>query len=201
MALLAKRVNAFATSSTWTSVSSGPWISTDEGRCRRCGEVRARGEARKPVRLPSLTWARISLVRKGRSDAHVAKTRRRGSVARAHGLHGLAFSAIRRPPKRPVAELADSVAGIPELRGDTAVAGILQHPDFLPALDFPSDFGRKLKLVAAVVDGPGAICLHEDSVVCVGEEIVVVPSTREQADVRHSNDGQTIPTFRAHGSR
>src|SRR5438132_8379734 len=97
-------------------------------------------------------------------------------------------------------ELADGVAGIPELRSDAAVAWILQHADFLSALNLPTNLGRKLKLVATVVDGPGAIRLHQDSIVCVGDEIVVVPCAREQADVGHANDGQAVPAFGAHGS-
>src|SRR6266699_3040969 len=175
MALLAKRVNAFATSSTWTSVPSPPL-------------------------MLSSTWAAVSLVRKGRPDAHVAKARRRSPVARAHGLHGLAFSAIGRAPQRPVIEFANGVARIPELRCNSAVARIFQHADLLAAFDLPADFRRKLKLVAAVIDGPGAICLHQDSVVSVGDQIVIIPGTGKQADVGHSNDWQAIPTFAAHRS-
>jgi len=45
-----------------------------------------------------------------------------------------ALSAIGRAPQRPVIELADGIAGIPELSRNSAVAGILQHADFLSAL-------------------------------------------------------------------
>src|SRR5689334_19764800 len=117
-----------------------------------------------------MTWRLVSLVGESRSYTHVAKTSRRSAVAGAHGLHGLAFTTIGRAPKRPVVELADGVAGIPELRGDTAIAGIFQHADFLATFDFPADFRGELKLIAAIVNGPGAICLHEDSVVGVGDE-------------------------------
>src|SRR5712692_5881013 len=97
-------------------------------------------------------------------------------------------------------EFANSIAGIPEFGGDAAVAGILQHADFLPAFDLPADFGGKLKLVTAVVDGPGAVCLHEDAILSVADEIVVVPGAGEQTDIGHSNDREAIPAFRAHGS-
>src|SRR6266704_318074 len=140
MALLAKRVNAFATSSTWTSVPSAP-VNFDRRR--------------------------------------TVSTIRRSPVARAHGLHGLAFSAIGRAPQRPVIEFANGVARIPELRCNSAVAGIFQHADLLAAFDLPADFRRKLKLVAAVIDGPGAICFHQDSVVSVGDQIVILPGTGE----------------------
>ncbi len=97
-------------------------------------------------------------------------------------------------------EFANGVAGIPELRGDAAVAGIFEHADLFSAFDLPADFGGKLKLVAAVVDGPGAVCLHEDAILSVGDEIAVVPGAGEQTDVGHSNNGQAVPAFRAHGS-
>jgi hypothetical protein len=67
---------------------------------------------------------------------------------------------------------ANRVATVPEFRGDAAVAGIFQHARFLAALDFPADFGGKLKMVAAVVDGPRAIRLHQNGVVRVGDQIV-----------------------------
>src|SRR5216683_3066165 len=121
-------------------------------------------------------------------------------MARAHGLHRLAFATIGRAPKRPVVEFADGIAGIPELRGDAAVAGIFQHADFFSALDLPSDLSRKLKLITAVVDGPGAVCLHEDAILSVGDEIAVVPGAGEQTYIGHSNNGQAVPAFRAHGS-
>jgi len=75
----------------------------------------------------------------------------------AHSLHGLALSTIGRAPQCPVIESADSITGIPELGGNTAVARIFQHADFLSAFDFPADFGGKLKLVTAVIDRPRAI--------------------------------------------
>src|SRR6266404_3245974 len=167
MPLLAKRVNALATSSTWTSVSS---VIVDFARRRTVSTMRRRS-------------------RSGRS-----------SVACAHSLHGLALSTIGRAPQCPVIESADSITGIPELGGNTAVARIFQHADFLSAFDFPADFGGKLKLVTAVIDRPRAICLHENSVVGVGDQIVVVPGAGEQTDIGHSNDGEAVPAFGAHGS-
>ena len=51
----------------------------------------------------------------------------------AHHLFRLALAAVRSAPQRPVIARADGVAGIPELRGDAAVARILQHADALAA--------------------------------------------------------------------
>src|SRR5579859_977674 len=119
-------------------------------------------------------------------------------MTRAHGLHRLSLAAIRRAPKSPMIARANCVTRIPEFRGDPAVAGIFQHTAFFAALDFPADLRRKLELIAAVVDGPRAICLHEDAFVRIGNQIVIAPRARVEADIRHANDGQTVPAFRAH---
>src|SRR5260370_2604072 len=100
-------------------------------------------------------------------------------MARPHGLHGLAFSAIGRAPKRPVAKFADRVARIPELGGDAAVAGILQHANFFSAFDFPADFSGKLKLVAAVRAGRGASFLPTEAVLRVRAASALVSHAAE----------------------
>ena len=51
-----------------------------------------------------------------------------------------------------------------------------------------------------VIDGPGTVGFHEDAVVCIGDQIFIVPGARIEADIRHANDGQTIPAFGAHGA-
>ena len=64
---------------------------------------------------------------------------------------------------------ADGVATVPEFGGDAAIAGIFEHADFFSALNFPGDFGGKLKLIAAIVNGPGAIGFHPDAFVGAGD--------------------------------
>src|SRR5271169_1823967 len=118
------------------------------------------------------------LFREGDSNFDVPEARRRRAVARAHRLHGLALAAIRRAPERPVIARANGVATIPEFGGDAAVAGILDHAVFFAAFDLPADFGGELKVVAAIVDGPRAVGLHEDRVVGVGDQVVVFPGAR-----------------------
>src|SRR5439155_24673887 len=200
MALLAKRVSALATSSTWTSVSLA---AVDFARRRTVSAMRrssrsGRSSEANALALFDLVADFIGLKRPFQC------ARCENAPARPRGLcPWFAWAGpftIGRPPKHPMTELADGVAGIPELRSDAAVAWILQHADFLSALNLPTNLGRKLKLVATVVDGPGAIRLHQDSIVCVGDEIVVVPCAREQADVGHANDGQPVPAFGTHGS-
>ena len=75
-------------------------------------------------------------------------------------------------PEHPVLGITNSVAGIPELRGDAAVTRILQHTAFFAILDFPRNFGRELKLKAMVVDGPGAVGLHKNSIVGIRDQIL-----------------------------
>src|ERR1700733_10102082 len=142
------------------------------------------------------------LVLLGEGDSHfyVSKARWRRAVSGAHGLHGLAFAAVGRAPKCPIIARADSVATIPEFGGDAAVAGILDHAAFLAALYLPADFGGKLKMIAAVVDGPGTIGVHQDGVVGVGNQVVIFPGAGIDADVGHADDGQAVPVFCPHGS-
>ena len=121
-------------------------------------------------------------------------------MACAHGLHGLAFAAIGRAPERPVIARTDCVATVPEFGGDAAVAGIFYHAAQLAAFYFPADFGGKLKMIAAIVNGPGAIGLHQDRVVGIGDQIVVTPRAGIDADIGHANHRQAIPGFGAHGA-
>src|SRR5260370_42658592 len=108
----------------------------------------------KPESRGSKTCALSSLVGERGADADVAKARGGGAVSGAHGLHGLPFPAVGRPPQSPMLTVADGVARIPEFGGNATVARILEHARFLAALDPPADFGGKLKLISPVVDGP-----------------------------------------------
>src|SRR5438874_4057395 len=138
MPLFAKRVNASATSSTWTSVSTA---SVDLANRKTVSTIpRSSRDGSRSTRsdfLPRLVFLGrrpLSLFGKSRSDPHVAKTRRSCAVSRAHGLHWLPLAAVRCTPQRPVVKLADRVTRIPELRCDSAVARILDHPHFFSAL-------------------------------------------------------------------
>ena len=213
MVLLAKRVRASAPASISTSVSSASEScrmrsarrrsSASDGRCASATAGLARLRRAPPEALARFRTGfacRAHDLAKRDAHANVAEARRRGAVAGAHGLHGLALAAIGRAPERPVVARADGVATIPELRGDAAVAGILEHAAFLAALDLPADLGGELKMVAAIVDGPGAVGLHQDAVVGVGDQVVVAPGAGQQADVGHADDRQAVPAFGAHGA-
>src|SRR5712664_2718558 len=116
----------------------------------------------------------------------------------AHGLHRLTLAAVGRAPEGPVLARTDGVATIPEFGGDSAVAGMFQHPPFPAALDLPGNFCGKLEMIALIVDGPGAVRLHQNGIVRIGDQVFVTPCARKYADVRHANDRQAIPGFRAH---
>src|SRR4029453_11374993 len=115
-------------------------------------------------------------------------------------LHRLALAAIWRAPKRPEFLAANRVAGIPELGGDPAVARILEHTHFFTAPNLPGNLSRELKLIAAIVDGPGTVRLHPNTIIGGRDEIVRRPLAWSEADIRHANNGQAIPAFGAHGA-
>src|ERR1700723_1055782 len=140
------------------------------------------------------------LFRESDSDLYISKARRRCAVTGAHGLLRLALAAIRRAPKGPKFARTNRVAAIPEFGGDAAIAGILDHAAFFAAFDFPADFCGELKLVAAIVDGPGAIRFHQNRVVGIGDQIVILPRAWLQAHIGHANDWQAVPAFGAHGA-
>src|SRR3989338_3037619 len=178
MVLLAKRVRADWWVSSKTSVSSAPLALRTTSKISR---------------------ARASLSI-GDSDKHVAEARLGGPVAGPHGLHGLALAAVGRAPERPVAAVADGVARVPELGGDAAVRGVLDHAGFLAALDLPGDLGAELEVVAAVVDAPAAVGLEIDAVVGVGQQVGELPGSRQQADVGHADERDAVPALGAHGA-
>ena len=93
----------------------------------------------------------------------------------------------------------DSRAGIPELRGDAAVARVLEHADALAVANLPADFAAELEVVALVVDGPTAVGLHVDGVVRV-EDLIERLAARLQAHIGHADHWQARPAVRAHAS-
>src|SRR5690242_17798445 len=133
---------------------------------------------------------------------HVSEPGRRRPVPRAHGLHGLALAAVRRSPQRPLVAGADGIHGIPELCCDSGIRWILQHAPQLAALDLPANLGAELEVVALVVNGPGAVSLHEDAFIRVGDELLEGERllARQDADVGHANDGDAVPALGAHGA-
>src|ERR1700756_3845404 len=198
MALFAKRVNASTVSSICTSVSSAPAM-LPRRRILSMRSLRALAGDNCVSYLPDFDLFILGSVT-GKCDSHfyIAKTGGRRAVPGAHGLHGLTFAAIWRAPQRPKLFATNCFAAVPKFGGDAAIAGILEHANFFAVFDFPSDFGRKLKLVAAIVDGPGAVGLHPDAVVGGRDQFFGRAAAGLDADVGHANDGKAIPAFGAH---
>src|ERR1700722_3007968 len=132
---------------------------------------------------------------------NIPESRWRSAVPGPHRLHRLTLAAIRRAPQGPVFRIADGVAGIPELRSNPAEARIFQHADFLAVLNLPSNLSGKLKLVSPVINRPRTIGLHQNSVVGALNQIVKIPSARQQTHIGHANNRQTVPALGPHGAR
>src|ERR1035438_9004229 len=144
MALLAKRVSALESEPRMASTSVTP--------CARAASTTR----------PKTASALCGI---GAPDFDSVEARGAGSVAGAHYLLGLAFAAVGDAPQGPVLGAGDGRAGVPELCGNAAIAGVLQHADALAVTHLPGDFAAELEMVALVVDGPTAIGLHVDGVI------------------------------------
>src|SRR5262245_7553982 len=96
-------------------------------------------------------------------------------MPRSHHLHRFAFTAVRRSPEFPELLIADSIAGVPELRSDPGVGAVSQQSRSLPFFDFVTQLSPELKVETHVVDAPGAIGLHINTVVGVGDHVLKVP--------------------------
>src|SRR5215471_9083758 len=101
MALLANRVSAPFSALRISSRSATP-----------CARAAARAISKK----------RSNSLRIRAPDLDLAETRGARSVAGAHHLLGLSLAAVGNAPESPVLAAGDGRAGVPELRGDAAVA-------------------------------------------------------------------------------
>src|SRR6202041_424932 len=140
----------------------------------------------------------LRLFREGDANLDIAEACRGRAMSGAHHLLGLALATVGSAPQRPIVPRTNGVATVPEFRGDPAVAGILDHATSLTPLDLPADFRRKLEMISLVVNGPGAVRLHQDRVVGIGDQVFILPGAGIDADVGHANHGQAVPAFAAH---
>src|SRR5207247_635809 len=185
MVLLAKRVRAFAPTASMASTSCTP---SERAAFSTCAKI---------------SWQawRVSggsLI--GAADLDGAEPRGTGTVTRAHHLFGLSLAAVGRAPESPMLRPGDSGAGVPELRADAAVAGILEHADALAFADLPGDLAAELEIVALVVDRPALVGLHVDGVFAAAENFVQRLRAGLEADVGHADEGNARPAVGAHGS-
>src|SRR5271157_1724007 len=176
MALLAKRVSA----SSWEA----SMVSTSVTPSARAASHTASNTVSSAIRAP---------------DPDLAEPRGAGAVARAHHLLGLALAAIRDAPQRPVLRPGNGRTGVPEFRGDAAVAGVLQHADALAAANLPADLAAELEVVPLVVDRPAPVGLHVDAVAHAENLFERLPAG-QQAHVGHADERQPRPAIGAHAA-
>src|SRR5258708_19806815 len=120
----------------------------------------------------------------------------------ANDLLRLALAAVWSSPQRPFIARADRVHRIPKLGGDPGVRSVFQHPHPLAVPNLPSDLASELKVVPLVINRPGLIGLHVDSILGRGNKLFQTQRllSRQNADVSHTNHGQPVPAFSAHRS-
>src|SRR5262245_22058906 len=110
MVLLANLVSAYVPA---PMVASTSWTPRARAASATCMKIAAH-------------CSRVSSSGIGAPDLYIAETRWRRTVPCPHHLLRLPLAAIGRAPQRPVLRSGDGRAGIPELRADAAVAGILE---------------------------------------------------------------------------
>src|SRR5207247_9850100 len=110
----------------------------------------------------------------------------------AHDLLRVSFSTVPSSPEGPALPVADSIAGVPEL---WRYPGVARSPDQFSytAVLYPVSFlAVELEVVPLLVDAPAVVCDHQDSILRVLYELVIVPVPRLHAPVRHSDDSKLI---------
>src|SRR5580658_6057674 len=131
-----------------------------------------------------------------------AKSRRRRAMSRAHHLLRLSLATVRRTPERPLIARADRIQRIPELRRDAGIRRVLHHAHTLAVLDLPANLAAELKVIAAVVNRPRTIGLHQDAVIGGRDQLFECQRlyAGQETDVSHPDHGQTVPAFSAQRS-
>src|ERR1043166_2701464 len=134
----------------------------------------------------------------GGPDLDLAKTRRARAVAGAHHLLGLPLAAVGNTPQGPMPAVRDGDALVPELGGDAAVAGILQHAHAAAVVDLPSDLAAELEVVALVIDRPAPVGFHVDAIGV--EDVVEREVAGLETHVGHADERNSRPAIGAHAA-
>src|SRR5215469_13999164 len=96
-------------------------------------------------------------------------------MPRAHRLHRLTFTAIRGTPQRPVLFIGNGITAVPELGRDPAVCTIFQKTSALATLDLVTDLSAELEIQSHIVDAPGAVGFHVNTIIRIGDEVLEFP--------------------------
>src|SRR5438445_11369778 len=110
----------------------------------------------------------------------------------AHDLLWLTFSTVRGSPEDPAFLVADCVAGVPELWGNSRIARASNHLSQAAILYPVSFLTVELEVVSLLVDAPPVVCIHEYPILCIFYQLIVVPVSRFQAHVCHANDLELV---------
>src|ERR1051326_6483549 len=190
MVLFAKRVSACVPAPIMASRSRTPSCCAADAAASKISRARAR---------VSSADSGEPLAGIGATDLDPAESRGARPVPCPHHLLGLALSAVRCAPERPVLGARNCRAGIPEFRADAAVTGVLQHARAFSIADFPSDLTAELEVVPLVIDRPALVGLHVDGVAGAKNFVETLPA-RLEADVGHANERNARPAVGAHGA-
>ena len=109
-------------------------------------------------------------------------------------LAWLPLAAVGGAPHYPVVLIADCITAVPKFRCDAGIGWITQHAPQLAMFDLIADLGPELEIIAFVVNRPGAICLHVNTVFGIGDQVIQLSLTRLQADIDHSDQRDAIPS-------
>ena len=108
-------------------------------------------------------------------------------------LDRLSFTAIWSTPHLPIIFVADSIAAVPKFGSNASISAITEDFSLLAVFDLVSDLSSKLKIVTTIVDTPGSIGFHKDTILSVRDEIVQVPIAGFQAHIGHPDQRDSIP--------
>ena len=85
--------------------------------------------------------------------------------------------------------IADGVTGTPKFGGDPLVSGVFDHPDFFSVFDFPADLATELEIQPHLVDTPGFIGFHQDTVFGILDQVIQLPGAGHETKIIYSDHG------------
>ena len=108
-------------------------------------------------------------------------------------LIGLPFSTGGDAHHGAIRCIADRFQITPERGGNAAIIRIFHDRFTFAVFDQPADFAAELKLVAAVVDRPGTVGIHQYAALDGSDHLLQRDLVGLQIDVRHAIDGRPVP--------
>src|SRR5215472_2574396 len=135
------------------------------------------------------------------TDRHLAEAGRRGPMADAHELAGLALEAAVDAEQPPRGRVRHGVAAAPEVGGPALVDAAPIEPAQPAAPDLARHLGGELELQAAVVHAPAARRLQPEAAVGVRQQVLERAVAGREAHVRHPHERHAVPALRPAAGR